>query len=174
MRGWAVLPILALAVACSHDTPFESADPGGDMPFSNAAPVRLTYNDGDDRTVSWMPDGAAIIYSSEQVSDDDADRCLHVLPAGGGQVDRQVCARYPAEADTTDRFESPAVNASGRLAYLRAVGWIGQQKNPRLHLMLGQLDDPLAAVEVTGIPYLAPSGITHNFVSHIQWLGPDR
>jgi hypothetical protein len=38
-----------------------------------ALPRRLTFNLGDDRTPSWLPDGSGIIYSSEREDRPDHD-----------------------------------------------------------------------------------------------------
>ena len=51
---------------------------------------------------------------------------------------------------------------------------IGLQKGPALHLMLGSAGDPAAAAPMTIVPYFASSGKTHYYVSHLQWLGPQR
>jgi len=166
--------LVLAATACAHSEPFEAEDVGSDVPFSSEPPVRLTYSDGDDRTPAWLPDQSGIIYSSERLDEPAHDRCLLVLPPAGGQVTRSICATYPGHADSTDRFESPAVSADGRIAFMRAVGRIGLQKGPRLHFMLGDISDPERAREVTIIPYFAPSGKTHGHISHLQWVSPTR
>lgn len=171
-RGAALL-LLAMA-ACAHGEPFEVTDPALEAPFSATPPVRLTFSEGDDRTPAWLPDGSGIIYSSERLDSPDRDRCLLVLPPAGGTVRSTRCERAVAHEDTTDRFESPAVSAEGRIVFLRAVSSIGLQKGPRMHLMLGAASDPAAATPVTIVPYFAPSGKTHNYFSHPQWLGPNR
>ena len=166
--------VLLLALACSHGEPFAVEDQGSEVPFSATPPVRLTFSDGDDRTAAWLPDQSGIIYSSERLDAADHDRCLLVLPPGGGSAKRSICRRDPAQEDSTDRYEAPAVSAGGRIVFLRAVSTIGLQKGPAMHLMLGSIDDPAAAAEVTIVPYFASSGKTHFSVSHTQWLGPDR
>ncbi len=173
MTAAALAPLL-VSVACSHGEPFAVEDQSRAVPFSSVPPVRLTYNDGDDRTPAWLPDQSGIIYSSERLDALDHDRCLLVLPPGGGSVRRTMCEDAVAHEDTTDRFEAPAVSAEGRIVFLRAVSTIGLQKGPAQHLMLGSLDDPAAAVPLTIIPYFASSGKTHFNVSHTQWLAPER
>jgi hypothetical protein len=168
------LLVLLLALGCSHGEPFAVEDQSRDTPFASTPPVRLTFNDGDDRTAAWLPDQSGIIYSSERLDAVDHDRCLLVLPPGGGSVTRAACQDAVAHEDTTDRFEAPAVNAEGRIVFLRAVSTIGLQKGPAMHLMLGRADDPAAAAPVTIVPYFASSGKTHFNVSHTQWLGPNR
>ena len=169
----APLFVMLLLSACGHESPFAADDPHVEGPRTSVSPVRLTYNDGDDRTPAWLPDGSAIIYSSERVDRADADRCLNLLPGGGGAVQRELCARGPGQVDSTHRFEAPAVSA-GRIAFLRAVSTIGLQKGPAMHLMLGPADDPASAAPVTIVPYAAPSGRTHGNVSHLVWLNESR
>lgn len=170
----AALATIVLALACSHGEPFAVQDQSRDTPFSSTPPVRLTFNDGDDRTPAWLPDQSGIIYSSERLDAVDHDRCLLVLPPGGGSVRRAACEDAVAHEDSTDRFESPAVSSEGRIVFLRAVSTIGLQKGPALHLMLGSAGDPAAAAPMTIVPYFASSGKTHYYVSHLQWLGPQR
>jgi hypothetical protein len=165
--------MLALA-ACGHSEPFDTEDQSRDVPFSSQPPVRLTFNDGDDRTPAWLPDQSGIIYSSERLDAPDHDRCLLVLPPTGGSVRRSICERAVAHEDTTDRFESPAVSPDGLILFLRATSTIGLQKGPALHLMLGTIAGPVAAGPLTIVPYFASSGKTHFNLSHTQWLGPAR
>ncbi|HEU4828288.1 MAG TPA: hypothetical protein VFT04_03760 [Gemmatimonadales bacterium] len=165
---------LVILAACGHEAPFTPEVPQVSGPRTTTPPIRLTYNDGDDRTPAWLPDGSAIIYSSERLDLGDADRCLNLLPAGGGAVTRELCARGPSQDDSTHRFESPAVAPGFRIAFLRAVSTIGLQKGPAMHLMIGTADDPAAASPVTIIPYASPSGRTHGNVSHLTWLNPTR
>ena len=173
MKPGAAAVVIALA-ACGHEMPFASDDPHVQGPRTSLSPIRLTYNDGDDRTVAWLPDGSAILYSSERVDLDDADRCLNFMPASGGAVRRELCARGPEQQDSTHRYEAPAVSPAGRIAFLRAVSTIGLQKGPAMHLMVGPADDPASASPVTIVPYAAPSGRTHGNVSHLTWLNDTR
>lgn len=170
----ALLVAAPLLAACGHETPFAAEDPRVTGPRTSASPIRLTYNDGDDRTAAWLPDGSGIIYSSERLDLRDGDRCLNHLPAGGGAVQREMCARGAGQQDSTHRFEAPAVSAGGRIAFLRAVSTIGLQKGPAMHLMLGLADDPASASPVTIVPYAAPGGRTHGNVSHLVWLNESR
>ena len=166
--------VVAAAVACSHGEPFTPADQGSDAPFAAGSPRRLTFSPADDRTPAWLPDGSGIIYSSERTDRHDGDRCFRILPPTGGQVIRTICNTVAVYDDTTDRYESPAVNAEGRMLYYRAQGWIGLQKGPQLRLMLGRIDDPVAAVEVTRVPYAASNGRVHSNISQIRWLDATR
>jgi hypothetical protein len=168
---------IAIAVlACDHTSAFSPADQGTATPFAPGSPARITFSVGDDRTASWLPDGSAIIYSSEQLDRRDHDRCLQFLPPTGGQVTRRACNLQPVSLDdSTDRYEAPAVSPTGDLIYTLARSWIGLQKGPRMALVLGTLAQPFAgARELTPIPYFASSGRTHSSVTEISWAGPGR
>ena len=169
--GWLLLALLG---ACDHSAPFAgSGHEDLDGPREPGAFARLTYNAADDRTASWLPDGSGFLYSSEMASP-DRDRCLLQMGANGGTVQRTTCDRRYAHDDSTDRFESPAASAAGRLLFLRAVSTIGLQKGPRTHLLLGRLDDPVAAEPFSPVPYFAPSGRTHGYAAFPAWLGDDE
>lgn len=177
MRTWShrVIPAcIAVLAACGHGEPFGVTDHSLDVPLSTTPPVRLTYNEGDDRTPSWLPDGSGVLYSSERLDAVDHDRCLLEMPASGGTVRRTICERAVAHEDSTDRFESPAVSAGGRIVFLRAVSTIGLQRGPVLHLMLGSAADPAAAAPVLPVPYFAPNQKTHYYLAQPHWLSDDR
>lgn len=171
-----VFVISAALAACDHTRPFAPADQHTTVPLAPGSPTRITFSTGDDRTASWLPDGSAIIYSSEQLDRRDHDRCLQFLPPTGGRVIRRACnLATVALDDSTDRYEAPAVSPAGDLIYTLARSWIGLQKGPRQALVVGTLDAPFAgAREVTPIPYFASSGRTHSAVSQISWAGPGR
>lgn len=162
---------LLLLAACDHGAPFTPELPVESGPFEPGVPARLTYNGADDRTASWLPDGSALIYSSEELEGPaDHDRCLRVMPSSGGTASRSICEQRPGHQDSTDVFQSPAVSPGGRLLYLRAVSRIGNQKAPRMELALATLDAPVPASVVTPVPYFASSGKTHSFVASPAWL----
>ena len=164
------------ALACEHSAAFSPADQGTATPYAPGSPAQSTFSVGDDRTASWLPDGSAIIYSSEQLDRRDHDRCFQFLPPSGGRVTRRACNLQPISLDdSTDRYEAPAVSPAGDLIYTLARSWIGLQKGPRQALVLGTLAQPFAgARELTPIPYFASSGRTHSSVTEISWAGPGR
>lgn len=168
--------IAAAALACDHSSALSPADQGTALPFAPGSPAQITFSVGDDRTPSWLPDGSAIIYSSEQLDRRDHDRCFQFLPPTGGRVTRRACNLQPISLDdSTDRYEAPAVSPAGDLIYTLARSWIGLQKGPRQALVLGTLAQPFAgARELTPIPYFASSGRTHSSVTEISWAGPGR
>ena len=70
-------------------------------------PVRLTLNEGADRSPSWLPDGSGIVYSTQQLGRPDADVCLAELPPGGGTQVRLVCDLSRLGADTNNAIQHP-------------------------------------------------------------------
>ena len=170
---WLVALVLFASMACEHSSPAESEPPLPLPPFSSTSPVRLTFNVADDRTPSWLPDGSGIIYSSERHDRSDHDRCLNVLPPGGGTISASYCQLSPIHDDSTDLMESPAMNADGRLFYHRIVSWVGQQKLGFSALVLGSRESPLQATVVQPLPYTAPNGRFHSSIRSPQWIGRD-
>jgi WD40 repeat protein len=172
-RGGIVAGLLLLVVACDHGAPFQPESPAPAPPFSALFPRRLTFNLGDDRTPSWLPDGSGIIYSSEREDRPDHDRCLAILPGEGGTVRTRYCRVEPDRVDSTDVMEAPAVSSDGRIFFNQVVSRIGRQKLGASALMLGSADDPLRAVPLRALPYTAPNGRFHSSVRVPQWVSGD-
>jgi WD40 repeat protein len=162
-----------IAAACDHGTPFKPELPAPAPPFTSLFPRRLTFNVGDDRTPSWLPDGSGIIYSSEREDRPDHDRCLAVLPADGGTIRSRYCRVEPIHEDSTDVMEAPAVSLDGRIFFHQAESRIGRQKLGTSTLMLGSADDPLRAQTIRFLPYTAPNGRFHSSIRIPQWIGSD-
>lgn len=170
--GLLALLLLPLAAACDHSDPFTTEPPDAGGPFEPGPIAQVTYNVGDDRTAAWLPDGSGFIYSTERVDRRDHDRCLAVQPSGGGTVSRLACHRVPAYDDTTDVWESPAVNERGELLYLRVVSRIGRQKRDEATIVLADAETPAAGTEVVALPYTAEDGRLHSGAADIRWVGP--
>jgi hypothetical protein len=172
------LVALCAAAACGHSEPFTTPGTGTDTTRTPGSPAQLTYSPGDDRTASWLPDGSGIVYSTERLDTPDHDRCLAVLPATGGTIRQLLCETQPTHADSTDRFESPAVNAEGTLAAVRIVSRIGAQKgtgtaSPGEIIVAPQMTLGAARI-VHSIRYLSPDGLQHEMVAGLAWLSPTR
>lgn len=165
--------LLIISVGCGHGEPFDpdTRPPGG--PFSEQLPRRLTFNVGDDRTPSWLPDGSAIIYSSEREDRADHDRCLTLLPAEGGTIVDQFCPTDPVQSDSTNLYQAPAVSPEGRVFFHAVVSWIGQQKLGDASLAVATLADPIRSTMVTRLPYTAPNGRIHSSIRSPAWIGPN-
>lgn len=168
-----IVALVSLLLGCAHDAPFSPGvytprEPPATGPF-----VRLTYNPGADLGPVWLPDASGFLYTTERLDRPDRDRCLAQLPAVGGSITSEVCARGAAADDSVNAYSSPAVSEDGRLAYVRAsaplvVGW---PLTPRYHeLVLGTLANPQQVSVLERLPYIAPSGHTHNEASQLHWL----
>jgi hypothetical protein len=167
------LALLVLALACDHTSPFDPVSPAPAPPFSALFPRRLTFNLGDDRTPSWLPDGSGIIYSSEREDRADHDRCLAILPAEGGTVQSRYCRVDPVHEDSTDVMEAPAIGPGGRIFFHQVVSRIGRQKLGSSELRLGSADNPLEATLLRPLPYTAPNGRFHSSIRLPQWVSRD-
>jgi hypothetical protein len=166
-----LLAILLIgSAACDHGDPFDSDTQEPRGPFSQLLPRRLTFSHGDDRTPSWLPDGSAIIYSSEREDRIDHDRCLTLMPAEGGTILDQFCPTDPIQSDSTNLYDAPAVSPQGRLFLHKVVSWIGQQKLGEAFLAVGDISDPIAAENITRVPYTAPNGRVHSSVRSPAWI----
>jgi hypothetical protein len=136
-------------------------------------PRRLTFSVGDDRTPAWLPDGSAIIYSSEREDRPDHDRCLTLLPAEGGTITTQWCPTDPVQSDSTNLYDAPSVSPEGRIFFHKVISWVGQQKLGEAFLSVGSMTDPVAAENITRLPYTAPNGKIHSSIRSPAWVGPD-
>jgi WD40 repeat protein len=167
--------VIGLAIAaCGHDAPLTPGPYAPGQPFGLGPLVRLTFNPGIDQGPRWLPDGSGILYTNERIDRDDLDRCLSLLPADGGSIEREICDRTAAADDSVDALTAPAVSADGRLAYVRAtapldVGWPVAPYSAQL--VVAPWDDPARARVLRAIPYPGPSGRVHQAVTQVAWLG---
>jgi hypothetical protein len=167
------LALVSALVACTHDGSFSSPSYAPDVPRETGALVQLTFNLGVDLSPVWLPDGSGFLYTRERTDRLDRDRCLALLPAKGGSIERQLCDSRPAADDSINAFTSAAVSPDGRLAYVRAsaaldVGW---PVAPRYHeLVLAPWGAPDRATVLLRVPYPGPSGRSHEEVAQLQWL----
>lgn len=164
--------LAALLIACDHEKPFESPDTGTDAPFLPGAPTRLTYNPGKDLHPAWLADGSAMIYAWEEFAVLPYDRCLGLMAPTGGTRYQTICDRTAAGEDSTDLFDEPAPSSDGQLAFLRGRSRPGALSPDWLGLRVGGMENPSTARVVRSIPYTAPSGRLHNWISYIGWLNP--
>jgi hypothetical protein len=168
-----VILSLALAVSgCGHSTPFQSGDAQSSQPFSGGSPRRVTYNLGEDRAPAWLPDESGFVYSFERTDRPDHDRCLAVLPPDGGRIVRIICDRTPAADDSTNVLSDPAVDATGRLAYIVEGSLTGAVGPSYTALVLGTLVDPVSVRVLRIFPDLSLDPALHEGASQIRWLGP--
>jgi hypothetical protein len=120
-----------------------------------------------------LPDGSAIIYSSEREDQHDHDRCLTLMPAEGGTILKQWCPTDPIQADSTNLYDSPAVSPEGRVFFHKVISWVGQQKLGEAFISVGSLTDPVSGENISRLPYTAPNGKIHSSIRSPAWVGPD-
>lgn len=173
MRSWSSAVVAGLLLAgCDHTYPLASPEqPRG--PLTTGSPRQVTFNPGSDLRPSWLGDGSGFLYSRERLDRADGDRCLGLMPAAGGSLVREICDRTPAAADSLTAFESAALAADGRLAYVRASSPLvpASIAPVTLELRLGTLADPGGAI-VRTLPYATASGRIHQGIDWLQWLSP--
>lgn len=167
------LPLCAVT-ACGHTDPFTPRNFDTDQPFNPTLPAQLTLNQGPDRRAAWLPDGSAILYSSQEWETEDVDVCLAVLPPTGGRQRARTCTFSFNGEDLTESFESAAAQADGRLAYIAAISAIDALGPSTEGLVLASLADPVTRTPLLSLPYTIPGRRTHRGISQLHWLGPDR
>jgi hypothetical protein len=168
------LLVLAAMVGCSHTEPFGTRTFDTDQPFEPGPPVRLTLNRGPDREAAWVPDGSAIVYSTQLIGRRDGDVCLAVLPPTGGRQRALTCDLSPAGSTVTDALESAAPGTNGALAFVAATSSIGAMLPNNQGLALATLDDPADRRLLISVPYTIPGGRHYGGISQLRWLGPNR
>ena len=169
--GWLVLASLA---GCDHPIPFQPGTYVPGIPKGSGPLLRLTYNPGQDLSPSWLPDGSGFFYTGERLDRADHDRCLMLLAAGGGTIEREICDRVPAADDSVNALSAAAVAPDGRLAYVRASASLalGPPLAPDYHeLVVATLADPQQATVLQALPSIAPSGRGYDEAAQVQWLG---
>jgi hypothetical protein len=167
-----VITALALGLllaGCHHEAPFAPGDYSSDQPFATGSPRRITFNQGNDRAPAWLADESGLLYSVQGIS--GSDRCLAVLPPGGGRVEREMCDPRSALSDSTFILTEPAPAPDGRLAYV--IVFSGPtEKASRATLVLGTLADPATAQPLVAFPFTAPDTVKHDEASQLRWLNP--
>jgi hypothetical protein len=135
-------------------------------------PRQVTFNPASDLRPSWLPDGSGFFYTRERLDRSDRDRCLGLLPAGGGELRAEICDNSAAGLDSITNFESAAVAANGGFAYVRASApLVPHSIAPLKHeLRVGTMTTP-GGTAVRQFPYTAPapSGRVHAEAAWPQW-----
>lgn len=161
--------LLLLAAACGHSDPFEATPTLVDGPFSEAAPVRLTYNSFTDSAASLTEDGSAILYLYS--AGGNGDRCIGVLPRGGGTQRWRLCDDRPERADSAKSFSAPALGADGRLLYLQALSRRGRQTPDVTTLWLADSARPFVRRALLSLP-ASVDGSGVSWLTEAVWTGP--
>jgi hypothetical protein len=163
---------ILLLLGCGHTEPFSTPPSGTDQPFDPTPPVQLTRNLGADRSPTWLPDGSAILYATQELGRDDRDVCLAQLPPGGGRQTMLWCD-VPAGPGWTDGLLSPAAAPDGRLAY-HATSHTVNGLAPEINgLRVAASVDPFSGAVALRFPYQRSSASVAA-LGHLRWLGSDR
>jgi hypothetical protein len=166
--------VLLLALACGHEEPISPGTGGPTGPYQPGPPVRLTYADGYESTPTWLPDGSGILHSFDRVLNGAFDRCLGVLPAGGGSRTLEFCGASAGAPDSLDALEGAGASPGGRLMYQWSQSFSTRTSPNWSQLVLASLDRPWNDTRLTLVPYILPGGRTHARVARVDWLDDER
>lgn len=120
-----LVAMLLVTSACGHSESFvATGEEAASGPFATMTPTRLTYATGMDLLSGFSPDGKTLLYSFQPrflpppsvPARPDFDRCIGLLPAGGG-TRREICRVDVTGDATTDAFEHAALGTDGALLY---------------------------------------------------------
>jgi len=164
------LAAMLATTACAHSDAFQTTLPPRDNdPFDAAIPVRLTYDAGIDGFQSFSPDGSKLLFAFQPRDRPDNDRCIGVMPAGGGPRE-EFCDNTGVGAFLTDALEYPAVNAQGDLLYARYVSGIGDfiANTGETTLRLARIEAPREGRIILQLPTMINAvGMTR--IGTIRW-----
>jgi hypothetical protein len=144
-RSLAFISLLAVGIAgCSHTDPLVLGPTGEEGPLDPTPPARLTYSIATDAWPGLTLDGTRLVYTFERAVG-DPDRCLGVLPGGGGQRLAEVCPEIRADRDA---MEHGAVSPGGRLAFTAHRGVTGGFSTVEAALYIAPVDSVAGATKV--------------------------
>ena len=160
----------ALVLRAAHSDPTGGFLPDErTTPFAGGAPLRLTYDDGIDGFASYSPDGALLLYSFQPRDRADRDRCIGIMPAGGGSREEH-CDNSGPGAARTDALEYPAVNSRGDLLYARYASAIGDliPNTAEISLEMATRERPLRSRTILQLPTII-DGVGMTRIGTIRW-----
>ncbi len=160
-----------VAAACTHAEPFRPGSVDNPDPHDPTLPIRLTLDPGADQYPSWLADGSGLLYSYEIGGPPDHDRCLGLLPPGGGSRRLEQCATGDLEHDSTNALLSTAGGPGALTAWVDVVGGRTLTGPQSGGIRAGRLGDQLGARLVQPLPYFAPGGLRHAMATSLAWLG---
>ena len=164
--------LAALVLGCSHADPFDTGVTDLDGPMQPGNPARLTLNPLRDQNATWLPDGSAILYTFEANAAHNFDRCLALLPRGGG-TRRELCSTSAGHVDSTEVYGPSAVSDSGRLVYAFTQSVPGRQIPNHKELRVATLADPQTFEVLHPLPF-GIDGFGIDSVLEVHWLGANR
>lgn len=158
---------------CDHSEPFTGTSHGNDGPFSAVEPVRLTYSPQSDLEPAFSADGRWVLYVAERPG--DQDRCLNVIPAGGGTWTHQLCAWELDQGTRKDGLAAPAMRSDGKLLFTRHSGSPIGITSQQMSLHLGH-PDSVAASRLLMPLGERPAGATATWDDLLDpvWIGDDE
>ena len=143
--------------------------------------MRLTYNPGNNYEPTWAEDGRGIIYHYSYQSPDihADDRCVGLLPPGGGTRLWQMCDERREHSDSADSFAGVAIGTDGRLLYLELStrrgpgGLSGVNQPPQTRtLWLADTAFPFQRRKLLDLSFgLNLNGIFFNALRDVRWVG---
>jgi hypothetical protein len=170
--GIAVLA--AWSMACGHSDPFTPASQATTGPFDTLQPIRLTFSADSDLTPAWSADGRQLFYTFAVPNDPDHDRCVGVLPGGGGSRVAEKCPLTDVAGDSTTVSRWPAPGPGNLMAWTEYQTRLGRIPPDAGAIRIGTFDPADPGQPVRTLPYLAPSGLVHNVPTHLAWLSANE
>jgi len=162
---------LALGLACDHTAPFGPGQYEPRGPYTHSAPMRLTFNLGQDLAPAWMPAGSEVLYTVERLDDSTRSRCLARLPGGGGARLATLCDPDPLAADSTIVYEAAAPARDGRLAFVRGASLFRFDRAPSTrYLALATVSDPERFRVLARFLFRSPAGQLEENAADIGWV----
>lgn len=162
--------LLLLASACGHSEPYTTAPTSTDGPFADAAPARLTYNSFTDSAASLTADGQGLLYLYTGLA--NGDRCIGLLPPGGGSRRWELCDTRFEAADSGKSYSAPALNSDGQLLYISALARRGRDGPDRTTLWLADSALPFQRRALISFP-INIGGQAISWLTDAQWTGPE-
>ncbi len=161
-----------IALGCSHADPFDVGVTDLEGPMQPGNPARLTLNPLRDQHATWLPDGSAILYTFEANAVQNFDRCLALLPRGGG-TRHELCSTSAGHVDSTEVYGPSAVSNSGQLVYSFTQSVPGRQVPNHKELRVATLADPQTFEVLHPLPF-GIDGFGIDSVVDVHWLDANR
>lgn len=167
-----VIPaFLLLAAACGHSEPYTTTPTNTDGPFGAAVPTRLTYNSFTDSAASLTADGQGLMYLYTGFA--NGDRCIGLMPAGGGSRRWELCDTRFEAADSGKSYSAAALSSDGQLLYISALARRGRDAPDRTTLWLADSALPFQRRALISFP-INVGGQGVSWLTDAQWTGPDN
>ncbi len=163
--------VLAAGLACSHSDPFVTGSNLETVPLVSGTDVRLTYNSDQDYWPSWTEDSAGVLYAYVAPGRADHDRCVGLLPPGGGTRLWEMCDNQAGHGDSTDSFTAFALGRDGRLLYQEVTAHVGTEVPTTKALWLADSARPFTRRKLVAFP-ISIGGTSVDWLADLAWTGP--